>query len=91
MHQLHTTHADITSAPWHANDAETVQRSLQVGNSGLLAQLEEICPKVVQLSNKAVADEEQIWAAEKSGWTLEAMVVRLEMLLDEWQSCWGAG
>ena len=84
--QLHTAHTDVTSAQWHANDAETVQGSLQVENSGLLAQLEEVCPKVVQLSNKGAADEDQIWVVEKSGRTLEAAVARLETLLDEWQA-----
>ena len=53
-------------------------------NSGLLAQLEEVCPKVVLLSNKGAADEKWTWVAEKSGRTLEAVVVRLETLLDEW-------
>ena len=41
---------------------------------------------MVQLSNKGAADEEQIWAAEKSGRTLEAAVARLETLLDERQA-----
>ena len=42
--QLHAAHADVVSPQWHTNDAETVQQSLQVENSGLLAQL-EVCPK----------------------------------------------
>ena len=42
---------------------------------------------MVQLSNKGVADEERIsGVVEKSGWTLEAAVMRLEMLLDERQA-----
>ena len=79
-------HAEVASTQWHADDTETAQWSLQVENSGLLAQLEEVRPKVVLLSNKGVVDEEWIWAAEKSGQTLEAAVARLEMLLDERQA-----
>ena len=84
--QLYTAHTDVTSAQWHANNTETAQWSLQVENLGLLAPLEEVHLKVVQLSNKGVADEERIWVTEKSGQMLEAAVVRLEMLLDEQQA-----
>ena len=84
--QLHAAHADVANAQRRADDAETAQRSLQVENSGLLAQLEEVRPKVVLLSNKGAADEERIWEAEQRGRTLEAAVARLETLLDDRQA-----
>ncbi|KAF8583620.1 hypothetical protein K439DRAFT_1203510 [Ramaria rubella] len=81
--QLHVAQAEVASAQRRAEDREGAQRSLQAENSGLLAQLEEVRPKVVELSNKSAADEERIWDAEKRVRGLEAEVADLEGRLED--------
>lgn len=81
--QLHTALADVSAAQRRAEDAEQAQRSLQSENSGLLAQLEEVRPKVVSLSNKNAEAEERIWEADKNVRVLETNIVKLEAQIAE--------
>ena len=76
--QLHAAIGDASAAQRWAEQAEQAQRSLQAENSGLLAQLEEVRPKVVSLSNRNAEAEERIWEAEKKVRTLEGHITKLE-------------
>ena len=83
MRRLHAAHSEVASAQRRAEDAEQAQRSLQAENSALLAQLEEVRPKVVQLSNKNAEAEERIWDAERKVRILETNVGTLEAQVAE--------
>jgi len=84
--QLQDVRSDLAEATHRADDAEDAKRSLQTENSGLLAQLEEMRPKVIELSNKNAEDEERIWTMEKKIKSLESVVKKLERQMEERQS-----
>ncbi|KAF8517204.1 hypothetical protein JB92DRAFT_2829062 [Gautieria morchelliformis] len=81
--QLHATEDVVISAQRRAEDTEQAQRSLQAENSGLLAQLEEVRPKVVQLINRNAEADGRIWAAEKERAQAEIESLRDQLALRE--------
>ncbi|KAF8521953.1 hypothetical protein BU17DRAFT_64678 [Hysterangium stoloniferum] len=80
---VHDARAEADNANHRASDSEGVVRALQVENAGLMDQLGEMRPKLVELSNARADDEEKVEKAERRIAKAEKEVVRLEGVLEE--------
>ena len=81
--QLHTTQSDLRSALRRADDAEKTQKSLQAEGTELMRSLEEMRPKIVELTGAKLDLAEKVESLEHSLRNRDSVIVQLESDLDE--------
>lgn len=83
--QLQTTQTDLKSALRRADDAEKTQRSLQAEGTELMRSLEEMRPKIVELTGAKLDLAEKVETLEHNLRNRDSAIVQLESDLEESQ------
>ena len=95
--QLQTVQNDLKSALRRADDAEKTQKSLQAEGTELMRSLEEMRPKIVELTGTKLDLAEKVETLEHNLRSRDAVVAQLELDLEEsrdkyeqWEQVWKA-
>lgn len=81
--QLQTTQTDLRSALRRADDAEKMQKSLQAEGTELMRSLEEMRPKIVELTGAKLDLAEKAESLEHNLRSRDSLIAQLESDLDE--------
>lgn len=81
--QLHSIQADLRNANRRAEDAEKTQKDLQSEGTNLMRSLDEMRPKIVELTGDKVELGEKIASLEHALRNRDAMIAELESNVEE--------
>jgi myosin protein heavy chain len=81
--QLQTTQNDLRSALRRADDAERTQKNLQTEGTELMRSLEEMRPKIVELTGAKLDLAEKVESLEHSLRSRDSVIAQLESDLEE--------
>ena len=83
--QLQTTQTDLRTALRRADDAEKTQKSLQAEGTELMRSLEEMRPKIVELTGAKLDLAEKVESLEHNLRNRDSVIAQLESDLDEFR------
>ena len=83
--QLQMTQTDLRSALRRADDAEKTQKSLQAEGTELMRSLEEMRPKIVELTGAKLDLAEKVESLEHNLRNRDSVIAQLESDLDEFR------
>ena len=83
--QLQMTQTDLRSALRRADDAEKTQKSLQAEGTELMRSLEEMRPKIVELTGAKLDLAEKVESLEHKLRNRDSVIAQLESDLDEFR------
>ena len=81
--QLKQVHTELKAANARADDAQKTQKELQAEGIGLMRSLDEMRPKIVELTDEKLALNEKIDGLEKTIGTRDNVIAELEASLEE--------
>jgi chromosome segregation ATPase len=81
--QLHGAQAELRNANRRAEEAEKTQKDLQTEGTNLMRSLDEMRPKIVELTGVKLELGEQVDALEQAMRSRDATIMQLESAVDE--------
>lgn len=81
--QLQSAHADLRNANRRAEEAEKTQKDLQAEGTNLMRSLDEMRPKIVELTGDKVELGNKVDSLEHALRKRDAMIVKLETAIEE--------